>query len=85
MIEDFVEAHLCKLRDIVPSRVLRVLCDLIKNVSPYRGGQNLTAVELNECIICGCGYVCDLISGRNLYEEEQIIIHYSVNRANYSS
>ena len=33
-------------------------------------GQNLTAAELSECIICGCGYVCDLIGGRNLYEGE---------------
>ena len=23
---------------------------------------------LSECIICGCGYVCDLVGGRNLYE-----------------
>ena len=30
------------------SRVLRVFCDLIKNVGPYWGGQNLTAVELSE-------------------------------------
>ena len=40
--------NLCKLRGILRSRVLRVLCDLIKNVSPYLGGQNLTAVELSE-------------------------------------
>ena len=31
-IKDFVETHLCKLRGILRSRVLRVLCDLIKNV-----------------------------------------------------
>ena len=51
-IEDFVEPHICKLRGILRSRVLRVLCALIKNVinSPYWGGQNLTAVELSECI-----------------------------------
>ena len=36
-IEDFVETHLCKLRGILRSRVLRVLCNLIKNVSPYWG------------------------------------------------
>ena len=43
-IEDFVETHVCKLRGILRSRVLRVLCDLIKNVtgSPYWGGQNRT-------------------------------------------
>ena len=29
-IEDFVETHLCKLRGILRSRVLRVSCDLIK-------------------------------------------------------
>ena len=39
-IEDFVETHLCKLRGILRSRVLRVLCDLTKDVSP---------VELTEC------------------------------------
>ena len=38
-IEHFVETHLCKLRGILRSRVLRVLCDLIKNVSPYWGGK----------------------------------------------
>ena len=32
-IENFVENHLCKLRGIL--RVLRVLCDLMKNISPY--------------------------------------------------
>ena len=34
-IEDLIETHLCKLRGILRSRVLGVLCDLIKNVSPY--------------------------------------------------
>ena len=34
-IEDFVETHLCKLRGILRSRVLRVLCNLILNVSRY--------------------------------------------------
>ena len=34
-IEDVVETHLCKLCEILGSRVLRVLCDLIKNVYPY--------------------------------------------------
>ena len=34
-MEDFVETHLCKLCGILRSRVLRVLCDLIKDVSPY--------------------------------------------------
>ena len=34
-IEDFVETHLCKLCGILRSRVLRLLCDLIKNVRPY--------------------------------------------------
>ena len=34
-IEDVVETHLCKLCEILGSRVLRVLCDLIKDVSPY--------------------------------------------------
>ena len=34
-IEDFVESHLCKLCGILRSRVLRVLCDLMKDVSPY--------------------------------------------------
>ena len=42
-IEDFIETHLCKLRGIFRSRVLRVLCNLIENVSPHWGGQNLTA------------------------------------------
>ena len=49
-IEDFVETHLCKLRGKLRSRVLRVLCDLINNVSPYWREQNLTAVELSESI-----------------------------------
>ena len=49
-IENFVENHLRKLRGILRSRVLRVLCYLIKNVSPCWGGQNLTAVELSECV-----------------------------------
>ena len=49
-IEDFVETHLCKLRGILRSRVLRVLCDFIKDVtSPHLGEQNLTAQELSEC------------------------------------
>ena len=34
-IEDFIEAHLCKLCRILRSRVLRVLCDLIKDVRLY--------------------------------------------------
>ena len=34
-IEDFVETHLCKLCGILQSRVLRVLGDLTKDVSPY--------------------------------------------------
>ena len=38
-IDDFVETHLCKLRGVLRSRVLGVLCDLIKNVSPYWGRQ----------------------------------------------
>ena len=37
-IEDFVETHLCKLRGILRSRVLRVLCDLIKNVKSLLRG-----------------------------------------------
>ena len=49
-IEDLIETHICKLRRIRRSRVLRVLCDLINNFSPYGGGQYLTAVELSECI-----------------------------------
>ena len=48
-IEDFVGTHLCKLCGILRSCVLRVLCDLIKDVSPYYGEQQLTAVELSEC------------------------------------
>ena len=34
-VEGFVETHLRKLRGILRSRVLRVSCDLIKDVSPY--------------------------------------------------
>ena len=41
-IEDFVEAHICKLRGILRLRVLRVLCDL-KDASPYRREQNIYA------------------------------------------
>ena len=37
-IEDFVESHLCKLRGILRTRVLRVLCDLIKNVKSLLRG-----------------------------------------------
>ena len=33
-IEDFIETHLCKLRGILRSRILPVLCDVIKNVRP---------------------------------------------------
>ena len=50
-IEDFVETYRCKLRGILRSRVIRVLCRLIKNVSPYWVGQNLTAMELREFIL----------------------------------
>ena len=32
-VEDFVKIHLCKLCGILRSRVLRVLCDLIKDIS----------------------------------------------------
>ena len=45
-IDDFVETDPCKLRGILRSRVLRVLCNLIKKVSLFCGGQHLTAVEL---------------------------------------
>ena len=60
-IEDFVETRLCKLRGILRSRVLGVLCDH-KDVSPYWGNtiwqlRNSVSVQ----IISGCGYVCDLI------------------------
>ena len=48
-IEDFVATHLRKLRGILRWRILRVLCDLIKDASPYRGEQNLTAVEFRVC------------------------------------
>ena len=34
-IDDLIETHLCKVRGKLRSRVLRVLCDLIKNVGPY--------------------------------------------------
>ena len=34
-IEDFVESRLCKLCGILRSRVLRVLHDLMKDVSPF--------------------------------------------------
>ena len=34
-IEGFVETHRCKLREILRSRALRVLCDLNEDVSPY--------------------------------------------------
>ena len=34
-IEGLVETHVCKLCGILRSRVLRVLCDLMKDVSPY--------------------------------------------------
>ena len=37
-----------QLRGILRSRVLRVLCDLIKD-PPHWGEQNLTSEELNEC------------------------------------
>ena len=37
-IEDFVETHLSKLRGMLRSRVLRVLCDLIKNVKSLLRG-----------------------------------------------
>ena len=47
--EDFVGNHLCKLRGIIRSSVNRVLCDLIKDISPYYGEQNLTALELSVC------------------------------------
>ena len=36
-IEDFVESRLCKLCGILRSRVLRVLYDLMKDVSPFEG------------------------------------------------
>ena len=43
-IEAYVETHLCELRRILRSRVLRVLCDVMKDVIPQL--QNLTGVEL---------------------------------------
>ena len=56
-IEDFVEAHVCKLREMLRSRVLRVWRDLIKDVSPHWGEPNLTAEEPSECTnmwLCIC-------------------------------
>ena len=44
--EDFVETHLCKLCGVLRSCVLRVLCDFIKDVSPYWGERNLTSCLL---------------------------------------
>ena len=49
-IEYFIATNLCQLREILRSRVRRILCDLLKNVSPYCRGQDLTAVGLSECI-----------------------------------
>ena len=43
-IEAYVETHICELRRILRSRVLRVLCDVMKDVIPQL--QNLTGVEL---------------------------------------
>ena len=59
-IEDFVETHLCKLRVMLRSRVLRVLRDRVKDVQWER---KLTAVELSGLhyrVMCGCGFACDL-------------------------
>ena len=56
---------------------VRVLCDLIKGVSPYCGEQNLTAVELSECTntkyqVCRYEYVGDLIYiGLTYYYQQQ--------------
>ena len=33
-IEDFVKLHICKVHGILRLRVLRVICDLAKDVSP---------------------------------------------------
>ena len=87
-IEDFVETHLCKLRGILRSRVLRVLCDLIKNVNPYWGGGNLTAVELSERINMAVDVYATLFTfvERNLSNSSmrgKKCINYLVNRANY--
>ena len=79
-IEDFVETHLCKLCGILRSRVLRVLCDLIKMLvlteenkkSGSCGTQWVYKYEE-----CSYGYVCDLfiLVGRN-------IINRSMRRGN---
>ena len=57
-IEDFVETHLCKLRGILRSRVLRVLCDLIKNVSPFLRRTKSEPWNSVSVWICDCRYVC---------------------------
>ena len=68
------------------ARKLRVLCDLIKNVSPFWGGQNKTAVELIESKIWGCANVCNLTYicwtyvDQQQYERQKLIMHYSDNR-----
>ena len=67
-IANFDDPHLCELRGALRSRVLRVLCNLIKNVSPHWGGQNLTAVELSECITVAVDTYATLLVDVILYE-----------------
>ena len=56
---------------ILRSRVLRISCDLIKDVSPYWGEQNLTAVELSEgtntkCVAMDVYATLFMLVGRNI-------------------
>ena len=60
-IEGFIETHLCKLRGTLQSRVLGVLCDLIKNVKSLLRGTKSDSCGTLSVQICGCGYVCDVI------------------------
>ena len=56
-IEGFIETRLCKLRGILRSRVLRVLCDLkiLVLIEGSQIGQLRNPVSVQ---ICGYGYVC---------------------------
>ena len=64
-IEDFVDTHLGKLRGILRSRVIRLLCGFIKNVGRDKIWPLWNSVSV---WICDCRYVCLLVIfvGRNL-------------------
>ena len=60
---------------LIARTVLRVSCDLIEDVSPYWGEQNLTAVGLSECankqyVAMDMYATLFILVGRNIIEQQ---------------